>query len=81
MVSNPAAVGVMGSARAAMTSMVIDGHLPQGYVVVCRTESHDHSFLAKRLGPSVECPLCGHTALSSDLVAAFYTDRSRSRAA
>jgi hypothetical protein len=52
--------------------MVIDGRLPQGYVVICSSGHPARSFLVKRLGPSVECPACGCTALSPDLAAAFH---------
>lgn len=55
--------------------MTIDGKLPQGYVVICGSGRHSHTFLVRQLGPSVECPRCGDTALSVDLVAAFVTGR------
>jgi hypothetical protein len=55
--------------------MIIDGKLPQGYVVVCSSGQHSHSFLVRRLGPSVECPKCGRTALSADLATEFVTSR------
>jgi hypothetical protein len=57
--------------------MILDGRLPQGYVVVCTNSSDSHSFLVRRLGPSVECPACGQTALSADLVQAYYERDSR----
>jgi predicted PhzF superfamily epimerase YddE/YHI9 len=57
--------------------MIVDGRLPQGYVVVCTNSSDAHSFLVRRLGPSVECPECGHTALSTDLLQAYYERDSR----
>jgi hypothetical protein len=52
--------------------MIVDGRLPQGYVVVCTSGGDSHSFLVRRLGPSVECPECGRTALSTDLLQAYY---------
>ena len=52
--------------------MVIDGKLPQGYVVICNRGHAARSFLVERLGLSVECPGCGCTALSVDLAAAFH---------
>jgi hypothetical protein len=57
--------------------MILDGRLPQGYVVVCTRSGDPHSFLVRRLGPSVECPACGRTALSSDLLQAYYERDSR----
>ena len=57
--------------------MILDGRLPQGYVVVCTNGDDSHSFLVRRLGPSVECPACGHTALSTDLLQAYYERDSR----
>lgn len=57
--------------------MILDGRLPQGYVVVCTASDDPHSFLVRRLGPSVECPECGRTALSADLVQAYYERDSR----
>jgi len=55
--------------------MIIDGRLPQGYVVICNAEHHSHSFLVKQLGPSVDCPKCGRTALSTELATAFTESR------
>ena len=55
--------------------MIIDGTLPEGYVLICNAGHNSHSFLVKRLGPSVECPRCGRTALSADLAAAFIERR------
>jgi hypothetical protein len=57
--------------------MILDGRLPQGYVVVCTNSGDSHSFLVRRLGPSVECPECGRTALSPDLLQAYYERDSR----
>ena len=60
--------------------MYLDGRLPEGYVVLCTADSDPHSFLVRRLGLSVECPQCGRTALSSDLVSAYYEQRQESLA-
>jgi hypothetical protein len=57
--------------------MILDGRLPQGYVVVCTSSGDPHSFLVRRLGPSVECPECGRTALSPDLLQTYYERDSR----
>ena len=57
--------------------MIIDGKLPQGYVVICNAHQHSHSFLVKWLGPSVECPRCGRTALSAELATAFIERRAQ----
>jgi hypothetical protein len=52
--------------------MYLDGKLPEGYVVICAPSYEPHSFLVRRLGVSVECPQCGQTALSADLIVAYY---------
>ena len=52
--------------------MYLDDRSPDGHIVVCRGDGTEHSFLRRRLGLSVECPVCGQTALSVDLVANFY---------
>ena len=63
--------GLLAAQRALM---YIDGKVPEGYVVICTPSGRgpEHSFLCRRLGPSVECPMCGQTALSVDLFADFY---------
>jgi hypothetical protein len=53
-------------------TMYIDDRSPDGHIIVCTGDGTEHSFLRRRLGLSVECPVCGHIALSVDLVAAFY---------
>jgi len=50
----------------------LDGKLPEGYVVICAPNGEPHSFVVRRLGVSVECPQCGRTALSANLIAAYY---------
>ena len=52
--------------------MHLDGKIPEGYVVLCAPNDEAHTFIVRRLGPSVECPQCGRTALSADLIAAYY---------
>jgi hypothetical protein len=52
--------------------MYLDDRSPAGHIVVCRGDGTEHSFLRRRLGLSVECPICGQIALSVDLVADFY---------
>jgi hypothetical protein len=49
--------------------MYLDGKIPEGYVVLCAPDGETHSFIVRRLGPSVECPQCGRTALSANLIA------------
>ena len=61
--------------------MIIDGRLPEGYVVVCASDRDSHSFLVRHLGPSVECPKCGCTAISTDLATAFLFKQVDDRAA
>jgi hypothetical protein len=52
--------------------MYLDGKIPEGFVVLCAPNGEAHSFIIRRLGPSVECPHCGRTALSANLIAAYY---------
>jgi rRNA maturation endonuclease Nob1 len=54
--------------------MKIDRKVAKGYEIRCLCS---RAFVA-RPGPSVECPYCGHTALSADMVAEFY-DREAER--
>ncbi len=46
----------------------IEGKLPEGYVVLCGNGHEEHSFVVQNLNVSVECPRCGMTALSTNLV-------------
>ena len=57
--------------------LVIDGRLPEGYVIVCHSHREVHSFLVKQLGPSVECPKCGCTAISALLATEFSAKQIR----
>jgi hypothetical protein len=60
---------------AAYPSMYLDDRLPDGHIVICTGGGTEHSFCRRRLGVSVECPICGQVALSVDLVADFYRAR------
>jgi hypothetical protein len=55
--------------------MIIDARLAEGYVVICSSHHDSHSFLVKQLGPSVECPKCGSTAVSTMLATEFLAQR------
>lgn len=57
--------------------MVIDGRLPEGWVLICTCEIH--SFVVRRLGIAVECPRCGRLAPGADLAAEYYMRRSNER--
>src|SRR5262245_41894749 len=48
------------------------GKLPEGYIILCRLNGDEYSFLAKTLGISVECPHCGATRCGSDLAQELY---------
>ena len=48
--------------------MHIESRLSKGHKIRC---AHGHVFVVRTLGPSVECPKCGETALSTDLATAF----------
>jgi hypothetical protein len=54
-------------------AMKIDRKVAKGYEIRCDC---NRAFVTGRLGPSVECPYCGHTALSADLVAEFYAPKA-----
>ena len=56
----------------ASAPMYLDDRLPEGYVVVCADAGAEHSFMLRRLGPSIECPKCGRTALPAGLLDAYY---------
>ena len=60
------------TAQSAVSPMYLDDRLPNGYVIVCGADGGEHSFLSPRLGPSVECPQCGRTALSIGLLEEYY---------
>ena len=49
----------------------IEGKLPEGYVVLCGNGHEEHSFIVQNLNVSVECPRCGMTAVSTNLVTEY----------
>jgi hypothetical protein len=53
--------------------MIIDGKIPEGYVLLC--DRCDEAFLARRLGPSVECRRCGHTEVPAAMMADYLVRR------
>ena len=55
--------------------MKIDAKLPEGYVILCHNKAEEHIFIVRNLGPAVECPRCGDTALSGDLATDFVRRR------
>ena len=60
--------------------IMIDGKLPEGYVILCKAKDEDHTFLVRRLGLSVECPKCGRTALSTGLAQEFWLRKNNESA-
>lgn len=58
--------------------MTIDGKIAEGYVLLC--DRCDESFLARRLGPSVECPHCGNTELPGEMMTEFLSRRASATA-
>jgi hypothetical protein len=62
----------LGKLATAKTPMYLDDRSPNGHIIVCTGGGSEHSFLRRRLGLSVECPICGQLALSVDLVATYY---------
>jgi hypothetical protein len=59
--------------------MYLDERLSEGFVIVCVCAGGggEHSFVMRGLGPSIECPHCGRTALSSQLIDAYYEQLGR----
>ena len=55
--------------------MQIDAKLAEGYVVLCDRKAEEHIFIVRNLGPAVECPKCGSTALSGDLATDYVRRR------
>ena len=51
--------------------MQIDDKIAEGYVILCNSKTEEHVFIVRTLGPAVECPKCGSTALSGDLATDF----------
>jgi hypothetical protein len=59
--------------------LAVVGKLPEGYVILCELDGDEHSFLAKNLGVSVECPHCGATRCSAELAQEYFLGRSAAR--
>jgi len=55
--------------------MEIDAKIAEGYVILCHRKDEEHIFIVRTLGPAVECPKCGNTALSGDLATEFVRRR------
>lgn len=55
--------------------MQIDAKITEGYVILCNRKTEEHVFIVRTLGPAVECPKCGSTALSGDLATDFVRRR------
>ena len=55
--------------------MQIDAKISEGYVILCDVKDEEHIFIVRNLGPAVECPKCGSTALSGDLATDFVRRR------
>ena len=55
--------------------MQIDAKIAEGYVILCNKKAEEHIFIVRSLGPAVECPKCGNTALSGDLATDFVRRR------
>ena len=55
--------------------MQIDAKIAEGYVILCNKKAEEHIFIVRSLGPAVECPKCGNTALSGDLATDFIRRR------
>lgn len=55
--------------------MQIDAKIAEGYVILCDSKTEEHVFIVRTLGPAVECPKCGSTALSGDLATDFVRRR------
>lgn len=46
-----------------------------GYVIGCVCDDEDvHEFRVKKLGLSVECPNCGATAISTELLTEYHVN-------
>lgn len=59
--------------------MQIDDKIAEGYVILCNSKADEHVFIVRTLGPAVECPKCGSTALSGDLATDFVRRRRNGR--
>jgi hypothetical protein len=59
----------------AVTHLTVVGKLPEGYIILCDVDGDEHSFLARSLGVSVECPHCGATRCSVELAQEYFLGR------
>ena len=61
--------------------MVIRRKVRRGYEIDCNADcrkAHASGFVVANLGVSVECPRCGRTALSTDLISDFLVHQNDS---
>jgi hypothetical protein len=61
--------------------LTVVGRLPEGYIVLCRQNGEEYSFLVKALGISVECPHCGATRCGPELAAENYLETANGNSA
>ena len=54
--------------------LAVVGRLPEGYIILCKHNGDEYSFLVRSLGISVECPHCGTTRCGPDLAAESYLE-------
>jgi hypothetical protein len=66
--------------NSASAHLAVVGKLPEGYIILCEIDGEEHSFLAKNLGISVECPHCGATRCSAELAQEYFLGRSAATA-
>jgi hypothetical protein len=52
--------------------LAVIGRLPEGYIILCKHNGEEYSFLVKTLGISVKCPHCGATRCGPELAAESY---------
>jgi hypothetical protein len=52
--------------------LAVVGRLSEGYIILCKHNGDEYSFLVKSLGISVECPHCGATRCGPELAADSY---------
>lgn len=56
------------------TRLTLAGKVPEGHVILCGRPGDEHTFLAKSLGISVECPHCGAVRAGVDLAVEAYPE-------
>ncbi len=61
--------------------LTVVGRLPEGYIVLCRQDDEEYSFLVKALEISVECPHCGATRCGPELAAENYLETANGNSA